>query len=200
MCVLGISWSWGEYLQWHGFSNLVFSLMAIFIYVVVTLWSLCVLSELAFFTPQTLDSSLLGWFISDAYGTFGNWQRSTICEIFLLRRDAHRYSKPVGALHPSYIMEIPVQLHQGYIYIYRFQMYHMCTVSTPFFEFYTILYFSNFTSHLFLFFRWFSPEQALHERFDRYFKCIAFTGNDLDGDPVIVERSGQLSRKRLMIS
>lgn len=118
MCVLGISWSWGEYLQWHGFSNLVFSLMAIFIYVVVTLWSLCVLSELAFFTPQTLDSSLLGWFISDAYGTFGNWQRSTICEIFLLRRDAHRYSKPVGALHPSYIMEIPVQLHQGYIYIY----------------------------------------------------------------------------------
>lgn len=31
-------------------------------------------------------------------------------------------------------------------------------------------------------------DKALHERFDRYFKCLAFTGTDLDGDPVIVER------------
>lgn len=35
-------------------------------------------------------------------------------------------------------------------------------------------------------------DKALHERFDRYFKCIAFTGNDLDGDPVIVERCGKV--------
>eukprot|EP00435_Cladocopium_sp_Y103_P041637 s104_g11.t1 len=34
-------------------------------------------------------------------------------------------------------------------------------------------------------------DKALHERFDRYFKCLAFTGKDLDGDPVIVERCGK---------
>lgn len=54
MCVWVYLASWGEYLQWHGFSNLVFALMAIFIYVVVTLWSLRVLSELAIFTPRLL--------------------------------------------------------------------------------------------------------------------------------------------------
>lgn len=35
-------------------------------------------------------------------------------------------------------------------------------------------------------------DKALHERFDRYFKCLAFTGTDLDGDPVIVERCGKV--------
>ena len=54
VCVWVYLASWGEYLQWHGFSNLVFALMAIFIYVVVTLWSLRVLSELAIFTPRLL--------------------------------------------------------------------------------------------------------------------------------------------------
>eukprot|EP00438_Fugacium_kawagutii_P008193 Skav215997 [mRNA] locus=scaffold4632:18610:19442:- [translate_table: standard] len=34
--------------------------------------------------------------------------------------------------------------------------------------------------------------QTVHERFDRYFKCLAITGKDLDGDPVVVERCGKV--------
>eukprot|EP00913_Durusdinium_trenchii_P024707 g23193.t1 len=34
-------------------------------------------------------------------------------------------------------------------------------------------------------------DKALHERFDRYFKCLAVTGTDHDGDLVAVERRGR---------
>lgn len=193
--------------------------MAILIYVVVTLWSLRVLSELAIFTPRLL--TLHCWVIYQwCLRHFAELAKFNHLRDILVAARCAQIFKNRGSIASI--------LHHGnscptspgiYIYIYHFQMYHMCTVSTPFFEFYTILYFSNFTSHLFLFSGWFSLElywlqeivfrmsshlfslQALHERFDRYFKCIAFTGNDLDGDPVIVERSGQLRcRKRLMIS
>ncbi|CAJ1377221.1 unnamed protein product [Effrenium voratum] len=33
-------------------------------------------------------------------------------------------------------------------------------------------------------------DKAFHEHFDRYWKCMAFTGLDRDGDPVVVERTG----------
>lgn len=35
-------------------------------------------------------------------------------------------------------------------------------------------------------------DKALHERFDRYFKCLAVTGTDHDGDLVAVERCGKV--------
>ena len=49
---------------------------------------------------------IAGWFVSDAYCTFGNWQSSTIYEIFMLQRDAEKktYSNPVGAVYPCYII------------------------------------------------------------------------------------------------
>ena len=253
---------------------LVFSLMTIFVYCCYTL---CVIRSAIFiFTPRLLTWTNAGWFVSDAYCTFGNWQSSTIYEMFMLQRDAKKKK------HIQTLWELCIHFTSFSPGISLPNMYPWSAFCLSF----TLYYSSNFTHYIYLFlfvffpvfpqtsmvtspkilfrmlfpsffqensttthvsrspkitwvsknaknatergplgfgpieflmdtgiikyvywwkncnfdvpsqlktfkFWWVHSEifQALHERFDRYFKCIAFTGHDLDGDPVIVERS-----------